>query len=143
MINEFDFYHGAALCKLVHNNRINTIITFPTSSNSSYVANENIGIYIKYSTKRLSPWRFTFAREHQDEINDMKEILGKVYVLLVCYKDGIACLDFDELKAVLNYEHEQTEWISVSRRHREKYSVKGSDGKLRLKIGVSELNKII
>lgn len=142
MINGFEFYHGAVFSKLIHENYILSIVPYPTESNASYVMNKNIGLYIKYSTKRLSPWRFTFKKDHQDEILDMKKILGMVFIFMVCKDDGIACLDFSELKMVLDQEHGSAEWIAVHRRPRGQYSVKGSDGKLKFKIGMNDFSKI-
>ena len=86
----------------------------------------------------MSPWRFSFQKEHQDEILEMKSELGEVYIILVCNDDGIVCLGFNELRQVLDTEHENVEWVSVARGPRERYEVKGHDGKLRLKIGNSD-----
>ena len=43
----------------------------------------------------MSPWRFSFQKEHQDEILDMKNKFGEIYTILVCNDDGIVCLSFD------------------------------------------------
>ena len=138
MIHEFEFYHGAALTKIAHHKARTAIRTFSGKNNASYVINDNIGLYIKHSSNRLTPWGFSFAKEHQDEIKAMKEKFEHVFIALVCGRDGVACLSFDELKYVLDHEHDEYEWVRVSRRPREKYSVKGTDGKLLFKIGQSE-----
>jgi len=139
MIKEFEFYHGSVFARILHNShRIISVQSFLPSSNASYVINNDIGIYLKYSTKRLSPWRFTFLKEHQAEIEQMKEQMKNVFLLLVCGSDGIVCLSFDELKQILNDQHEPIEWISVNRNKREMYTVKGSGGDLGFKIGTSD-----
>lgn len=142
MIKEFKFFHGAVLCQLVHDEKIYSIATYPTADNASYVINSGVGVYIKYSKKRLGPWRFTFKKEHQHEIQEMQRRLGVVYVLFVCNDDGIVCLEFKELKTVLDYRHEEMEWLAIYRDRREKYSIKGSDGKLKYKIGVNDFSKL-
>ena len=82
MIKEFEFYHGVILAKLVHGINTSVLIqTFPSRSNSSYIVNKNIGLFIKYSTKRMSPWRFSFAKDHQDEILNIKNTLGEVFIM--------------------------------------------------------------
>lgn len=135
MIKEFEFYHGAVLANLLHDSgQSMTIEPFPSVSNASYVINKNIGIFIKHSTKRMSPWRFSFLKEHQDEILNMKNRLGEVFLLLVCGEDGIVPLSFDELKLILNETHEPIEWISVARNKNTEYTVKGSDGSLGHKV---------
>lgn len=139
MLKEFDFFHGVVFTRILHVGKMPVSIkSYPTPDNASYVINKTIGIYIKYSAKRMSPWRFSFQKEHQDEILEMKNKLGEVYTILVCNDDGIVCLNFDELKEVLDTQHDTVEWISVARGPREKYEVKGHDGKLRLKIGNSD-----
>ena len=143
MGREFEFFHGLALCKLIHFNKIHSIKLYLTKSNSSYVLNGDIGVFIKYSTKRLSPWRFSFLKEHQDEIRQMKEKLMRVFVLLVCNTDGVVCLEYGEMKKILDEEHEEIEWISASRKRREHYVVNGSDGKLKFRIGPGDFPKKI
>ena len=134
MIKEFELYHGAVLTKIAQSDAHTVINPYPTPSRCTYLINNKIGLYIKHSSKRLTPWGFSFLRQHQDEIQHMAKSLDQVFVALVCGKDGIACLSHEELKHVLDDVHDECEWIRVSRRPREKYAIKGSDGKLRFKI---------
>lgn len=143
MSREFELFHGLALAKLIHFNKLISLHLYSSPSNSSYVLNDNIGLFIKYSTKRLSPWRFSFLKEHQDEIKKMKDELSKVFILLVCSQDGVVCISFDELKKILNEEHENIEWISASRKRREQYVIKGTDGKLSFRIGPGDFPRKI
>lgn len=139
MIKEFEFFHGLVFARILHGTqRPLSIKPFPSSTNASYVVNEKIGIYIKYSSKRITPWRFTFKKEHQEEINLMKKELKEVFLILVCNDDGIVCLSYSELKQILDEQHQSIEWISANRNKREMYSVKGSDGKLGFKIGPND-----
>ena len=99
MIKEFEFFHGLVFARILHGSqRPISIETYPTSSNSSYIVNGNVGLYIKYSSKRMTPWRFSFKKEHQDEMTSMQEKLKDVFLVLVCNDDGIVCLSYDELK---------------------------------------------
>lgn len=109
--------------------------------NSSYILNDKVGLYIKYSAKRMSPWRFSMQQEHQDEILEMKNNLSEVFLLLVCGEDGIVTLGFNELKVILNDAHSAVEWISASRNPRKEYTIKGSDGKLARKVGKTDFPK--
>lgn len=144
MIKEFEFYHGVVFTKLIHCSKNSiSIKSFPTTSNASYVYNENIGIYIKHSTKRLSPWRFSLQKIHQDEIVQMKNQLKEVFLVLVCGDDGIVTLSYNELKQILNEVHEEVEWISASRKPNKEYTVKGSDGELGRKVGKNDFPKKI
>jgi len=133
MNKEFELFHGSALCRIIHHEDVNSIKLYSTKSNSSYIVNDNIGLFIKYSAKRMSPWHFTFKKDHQDEIYEMSELLDRVFLVLVCKDDGICCLSYQELKLILDEEHEEVEWVSVARRPRQKYRVGGHDGKLKFK----------
>jgi hypothetical protein len=142
MIKDYEKYFGSVFTKIINFCDAPVSITrFPTKSNASFVINNKIGLYIKYSTKRLTPWQFSFLKEHQDEIQKMKDQLDEVFLVLVCHDNGIACLSFEELKLILDENHEDVEWIRVSRSKREKYSVHGKDGKLDFKIGNSDFPK--
>jgi hypothetical protein len=144
MIKEFEFYHGVVFTKLIHDSQKNiTLKPFSSASNAAYVLNENIGLYIKHSKKRLSPWRFSLQKIHQEEILQMKNELGEVFVLLVCGEDGIVTLSHEELKKILNEAHEEVEWISASRNPNKEYTVKGSDGALGRKVGKNDFPKKI
>lgn len=88
------------------------------------------GLFIKVSNKRLSPWRYSFSREHQDEILQLKSTHGETFIALIAGDDGIAAFDFSLLKEILDEDHEEQEWVSVNRKPRENYRIKGSDGAL-------------
>jgi len=141
MTREFEFYHGVVLSRLVHASQPVSVELYPTSSNSSYVVNKKVGLFVKYSKKRLTPWNFSFKKEHQDEILEMKNKLYEVFLVLVCHDDGIVTLSFEETKHVLDEIHEDVEWIRVARKPRAKYTITGSDGKLKYKIGDNEFPK--
>lgn len=138
MLREFEFYHGVVLSRLVHGKMPVQIHTYPTDSNASYVLNGTVGLYVKHSTKRMTPWRFSFQKKHQNEIQEMKEKFNEVFLILVCGDDGVVALNFGELKKILDEQHEEVEWVAVSRGPHEKYAVSGSDGKLKHKISENE-----
>jgi hypothetical protein len=144
MIKDFEFFHGVVFARILHGTqRPLSIRPFQSVSNASYVVNNSVGIYIKYSSKRMTPWRFTFMKEHQVEIDLMKSSFKNVFLVLVCNDDGVVCLSYLELKKILDNQHDPIEWISATRHKREMYSVKGSNGELDFKIGQSEFpNKL-
>jgi hypothetical protein len=139
MINDFNFFHGAVFTRIIHSwDNAVPISLLHSRSNCSYVIDGKVGIYLKYSSKRMSPWRFSFAKEHQEEIEFLRSNCDRVYVVLVCNDDGIVCLSYAELKQLLDEEFGEMEWLSVSRRKREMYTVAGSNGTLGFKIGANE-----
>ena len=135
MSHEFEFYHGVALCRIIHNSTHTTIKLYSEKSNSSYIVNDQIGIFVKYSTKRMSPWQFTFEKKHCDELFGMMNNLRAVFLVLVCWDDGIVCLNSKECESLLDKALDKPQSLSVSRRPREKYRVdSGRNEKLKYKI---------
>ncbi len=144
MIKEFEFYHGVVLTKLVQNTKSFgvKIRPYPTDSNASYIVDNDIGLYVKYSSKRMSPWRFSLQRIHQQEIVKMKNDLRDVFLVLVCGEDGLVTLSYQELTAIWN-DNKNLKWISAARSPRKEYTIKGSDGILNRKVGKSDFPRKI
>jgi hypothetical protein len=108
---------------------------YSEKNNSSYVVNDNIGIFVKYSTKRMSPWHFTFMKKHCDELFGMMYDLKEAFLVLICRDNGIVCLNSKEIKTLLDNDFNRPQSLSVSRRPREKYRVtSGRNDKLKYKI---------
>lgn len=142
MIRDFEFYHGLVFARILHGTQQSLCLRpYHSISNASYVVNDTIGIYIKHSSKRLTPWRFTFAKHHQKEIDHLQDVFKSVFLILVCSDDGVACLSYNELNLILSCQNDTIEWISVSRHKREMYSIKGSNGSLDFKIGKGDFPK--
>ena len=137
MVSENEKYHGVVFSRLLKTNKNLQISKFTDVSSSSYIVN-NVGLYIKYSTKRMSPWNFTFLSAQQDEIEMIHKNFGRVFIALVCGSDGIVALSYDELKQVLDSNISDVERIGISRPPRGKYRVTGTDGKLKRAIGDNE-----
>ena len=135
MISEQQQFHGPVFIELAqHSTKPIQVESLKGYYENTAYAINGVGVFIKHSSKRMSPWRFSFYKSHQDTILELKKIFDDVVVVLVCGKDGICGLDFAELKNVLNDVHEEIEWIKVERRIKTQYAVSGSDGKLSFKI---------
>lgn len=131
---DYTFFHGSALVRLIQDPRTYGIKLY--QGNHCYLVNKKSCIYLKHSTKRISPWQFTFLPEHLSEITDIQNDIKTLFVVLICNDDGICCLDYQEIaQLILIGNMNQTKSIRVSRSTREKYAVSGTDGKLKYKIG--------
>jgi hypothetical protein len=140
-IDKFEFYHGAALSKLFVSNRKITINECPSTSKCVYTLNDSVALYIKFSTGRMTRWRFSFQRTHQEEIKEIYELHKQLFLLLVCGSDGIVCLSYNELKKVLDEQFDDVEWVSVERWRKQQYRIKGTNGKLDFKIPLNAYPK--
>ena len=141
MIKDISLYQGAVFSELIRKSK--NPLSIESYAINSYVLNSKIGLHIKYSSKRISPWVFNFHKEHQDEILDLKKGYVEVFISLVCNNDGIVLLSFDELKKLLDENHQDNEAIRISRRHNEKYRISGSDSEDKIRIGQAEFPKKI
>ena len=141
MIRDFEFFHGAAMVKLMHIGRRITIAPFKERGNASYVLNDRCGLYLKHSSSRMSPWNFTFRRDHQQEVDELYRLIGYLVVGLICNDDGVVGLDYTEFRTVLDTNHEAIEGISIFRKPRGMYIVRGRDGKMQYRIGEGDFVK--
>lgn len=145
MIREHELYHGAALLKLLSSGEL-PIEVKPfaiAGAKSSYVINRSIGVFIKHSALRMSPWAFTFQPAQQEELIQMMAAFENIFLLLVCERDGVAVLTGTEIRTVLDTSHNTTQWISVKRGKREQYQIKGSNGSLAFRVADSDYPKKI
>ena|ERR1700728_3559145 len=141
MISEFEFFHGAVFARMLHSGQqVLSIKPYSESDNAAYVVNDSKAIYIKYCTKRLSPWRFSFQPRHHDLVLQMKEHMGEVFICLVCNDDGVVVLTFDEFQEVVKADGGTVEWLSAARNKRQMYLVKGPLGRLTFKVGKDDFS---
>ena len=134
MIRDFEFFHGAALARLVHAGGRLTMGSFREASRAAYVVNDECGLYLKHSSSRMSPWQFTFLRRHQDEVDRLRVVTERLVVGFVCNDDGVVGLTYSELRMVLDSNFEEIEGVSISRSPRGMYIVRGRDGEMRYRV---------
>lgn len=134
-----EIYHGIALARLCRWSKEQPVaLRAHASARSAYVVDERIALYVKYSTKRMTPWQFSFADVHQREISDLRGELDEVFVILVCGFDGVACLSGAQYGRLLDDEFRPMEWIKAVRKSREKYTLTGSDSLASFKVADSD-----
>ena len=129
-IKEFHLFHGAVLTKLIRSGKpvsLSLIETKPEDSWAAYTINDEVDIFMKYSTsphflKRGEggySWVFVF---NPDQLGQLKGIKAKrpVYIALVCghksVKQGrmeICFLNPAEIVQVLDFENATQQSITV------------------------------
>ena len=137
MLDKSEFYHGAAIIRLLENSKCKAI---RKREFLGYVVNESIFVFIKYTTKARTPWGFTFDQEDIDRCYRMAEKHSKLYLALVCGGDGVCALTWREAEHLLDGKPGR---ISAGRRHNESYAVKGSEAKLKGKVSVNRWPKLL
>lgn len=141
---DYETYHGIVLCRIIHSMPACTIGLYSKNANSCYVIDSNIGIFIKHSSKRLSPWQFTFLSEHLAQLAEMSALLKAVFLVLVCGRHGVVCLNLEETRMLLDLENAKAQAISVTRKPREKFRVRcGQSTRRTVKIAENEFPRKI
>lgn len=103
----------------------------------------DFSIFIKYSAKRRSPWRYSFPLDHQTEIDILKQSTDELFLILLNKDNGVVCINYEKLKNILDHHHEETEWVSVRTGYNKGYQISGKDGKLTQSIPRSDFSKNI
>ncbi len=104
-----------------------------------YLISETVPVYLKHSTKRKGPWAFNFFQSHQEAQLRLFQTYGECYTCLLCGRDGIVGLCMKELRQVLDDNFEEQECITVRRKLKTMYEVRGRDGSLSGRIGRREI----
>jgi hypothetical protein len=139
MISEFKQYHGTVFAELIDESTIPIKLFRPDLSNNAiYVLNDRVGLYIKHSTSRISPWRFTFHPSHLIELWDLSKDTEDLFVVLVCGRNSMAVIDVSEAESLLPKQSRESCWISVRTGHNTMLEVEGTLGSLRRKIRKSK-----
>ena len=135
MIPEYKLYHGAVLSELVDiSDRDISIGELREEGRlSSYILDENIGLHIKHSTSRLSPWQFTISTANLTDCLELKRVFKNVYIVLVCHTDGFVTLDIEEAATLIKAGESNQAWIRAERRRGQWYSVSGNADSIAIK----------
>ena len=127
MIQESEFYHGAAVLRLIADERCRNVRPHPLG----VLVNGTDVTLLKHSKRKRPPWRFTVTRGEWDEIAALKTPLHLRGVALICGGDGVCAITGEELHHLVGG---RPGWIAVRRGHHERYAVTGAIADLERKI---------
>ncbi len=136
MIEKLEFYHGAALVRLIEDPRCVTIGKYPYG----YCVNQDRIIAIKYSTKARSPWGFTVSEDDIGRFTVAVEEFGNCVVAFVCGGDGVCALPWP---AVVQLLGQASGWVSVKRGFAGCYAVSGPAGALKRKVAMNRWPSVV
>jgi len=139
MLDDFHSYHGSAITELINTaGKDLRIGRIPTMSSSSYVVNESSGLFIKYTTRRHSPWSFTFNSDQVKELRELAVLHRETFIALVCGRSHVAVSSLMEFAEVLDIEKLDSGTVSVSTRHGRMLQLRGSSGQMSHKLPKTE-----
>jgi hypothetical protein len=132
MLDKSAYYHGAAVIPILEDSRCRSIRKLGTLG---YVLNDEIFLFIKYTTKAGSPWRFTFDQEDIDRCIKMSSEYSRLVLGLVCGGDGVCAVDWGQGHELLGT---RPSWIAAARKHNHSYSVWGANGELKRRVSLGK-----
>lgn len=136
MIDKQEFYHGAAIVRLLEDKRCHNI----GKHEFGYIVNNDVYIFLKYRTKSRSPWTFCFSREENRRLNEQANAFKKIIIVLICGGDGICAILLQDAETILGYKEGR---ITVKRKFNEQYGVYGTVGALKGKISLQKWPGIV
>lgn len=141
MLDDLELFQGAVLRQIVVGASTPVYLAplEKVGRISTFVINDTVGIHVKHSTKRMSPWTFTFHFDQLKELLEVETIYKRCFVVLVCGTDGLATLQMETLRNLVDFNSSEQAWIRVRRQPRSMYGISGNRGELPNKVarGVS------
>ena len=147
MSDEYEFYQGVVLRQIIVNSDYSMMFRpfLREGRINAFVINGNIGVFIKHSSKRMAPWRFSFNLHQVSDLLDLEAAAFDLYVVFVCGDDGLVTLDVASLHQIVSFEDTENAWVSIDRRPRSQYGVAGNRAELPNKVpnGTSPIHDLI
>ncbi|WP_339028961.1 hypothetical protein WI604_30235 [Bradyrhizobium symbiodeficiens] len=138
MLDDYEFYQGVVLRQLVVENDYSLSVSFRPFVRegriNAFVMNGRVGVYMKHSSKRMSPWRFTFTIEQAADLLDLEHKFPDSFMVFVCGTDGLVTLSFADLHNIVSFQESENAWVSISRPPRTQYEIAGNRGELGYKV---------
>lgn len=136
MIADYQFFHGAMIHEVIAKAKSDVRFGVRALSGraSAYVLNGAIGLLMKHSSARMSPWQFTFTAGHLRALEELACMTSQRFVVFICSKDGYACVTDRELVELLPHGHKEVVGVRVERRARQMYRLTSAGSALDRKI---------
>lgn len=107
-IHDDHMYHGAALIQVAENKQftaINSLKIGRTLHTNAYKINDKIGLFLKYASKKTKPhdeYKFTFTKQHLDDLEQIHKVNPEIFIAMVCVADReICCLSYGKLSKLV------------------------------------------
>lgn len=143
MTPEYQFYHGALLHEIVTGalKPLSIELADVAGRRNCYVVDGRLGLLIKHSSARLTPWGFSFSKDNFLELHELRKRTQVCFVGLVCGEDGFVCVRDRDFVQIATPTEAEVVSLRVERRPRKMYRVSSSGNPLDRKVarGVLDL----
>ena len=129
MTHEFERYYGIVFTSLfeeVSEVRIKKI----SDNDSAYVLNNRLGLYIKHTTARISPWSYSFRTSDFAVIDQLELETTEIAFGLVCGFHGVCLISSQDLKVAGGVFQGDALRITVRTMRGGSWKVSGTAGEL-------------
>jgi len=135
MTSDYKLYQGAVFTELLDSvdEQLSIRAIREEGRLGAYIVSDRVGLYIKHSAVRMSPWQFTFSKANALALMELRRRTPKVFIVFVCWLDGMMCASLDELTEILGAGVSEQAWVRIQRRKNEWYSVSGAAGDMQYK----------
>lgn len=131
MTDEYVPYYGLLLHSLVQANKNGVQIRQISGFRNGLLINEKIGLLLKHSTSRLSPWNYSFGQADQKLINHFQVEKVRFKVGLICGFVGVCVVEDTELNHLVDSPFTKTSRITIRTISGGSWDVSGNLGKLK------------
>jgi hypothetical protein len=129
MISDIDRYHGVVFRQLVTG--AESPLTIGKCDKygqiNTYALDQKVAIHIKYSSKRLAPWTFSFTVDHLRELAEIQSEFRSVWLVLVCGLDGIVAITLAEFVSITGSRPGGVASLRIDRSRNSMYRVYGNE----------------
>lgn len=136
MIEKLEFYHGAAIIRIVEDVRCTSL----RKGEQGYVVNANRAVVIKYTTKANPPWRFTVSDDDISRFDLAARQFDICVLALVCGGDGVCAVHWATARDLLGGV---PGWLAAKRNFSGCYAVSGTAGTLKRKVALNQWPSIV
>jgi hypothetical protein len=134
MIHELEKYHGLVLRDIIVCAGQATIAKHDLAGRvNCYKINGHLGLLIKHSTSRLTPWVFSYNRAQMSEVQEAASACETFWLAHVCGGDGIMTLSMSEFSSINPPGGMTTCFVRVDKSRNTMYRVFGTGGELPFK----------
>jgi hypothetical protein len=141
MISDNSKYYGAAFVMMIDACKDGLNIKRIYNDKAGfYLIDNKLPLLFKYSSKRVSPWSFSFDPDTIQRYQSLADTFEECLIVLVCGPDGIMALDYSEIKGLISFDtSNERKRIGIARRLKEMYYVTATDGNMKIKISQKSL----
>jgi len=132
-IQKKHLFHGAALTQIIEHGSF-TAVNKASEKSGHYQINFHSRMLIKYRKQNGDDFRFSLEVDDIEILQNDFKSGQKCFLCLVCGEKTICLLNDSELKQLINFEKNLTQWLLVEQPHGKSIRVRSKNEELDRKV---------